>query len=452
MSTTLDAGPSPLRRDDPDGPVGGPATDAAAPTSRVSAVLAVLVVLVGIVLAPPRAPVLGAGEVVLRSGPLEVAAGSGWDTVTLGQRLGPGARLRAGGAEVVLAVAGGTARLAPGSALTLGADEDELTAGAVLLEVDRLRRVRLGAVTAAGEGAWRVDAAPATRVAVYTGGAGVDGARDVALGPLSQSVLAGVDVGAEAPLTYLASDPWDARLAAEPLAVDRAAAALTTSLAALYGTQPQTAAFYGDFVAVDEGLEAALAELAPRATADGRVGPPAPVLLGVVTVRLLVERAALAPADALAEVLATRRAGGTWGVVVVRRDLGADDLRAAADAALRRRAQDQAAGVAAPLIGTPPAGPVDLPAPGVPTPVAPGPGRPGRPGPTPPTDGDGGGGGGGDDDEPGPVGGLVGTVRDLETGVGPVDTTLDELLDPVEGVGRSVDELLRPGVTERILD
>jgi hypothetical protein len=451
VSTTLDVRPSRL----PSGPAGDdpagddPVASSTPFASRLPGLLAVLVVLVGIVLAPPRGPVLGAGEVLLRSGPLEASTDGTWRDVAVGERLGPGAMLRAGGGEVVLDVAGGSVRLAPGTTLTLGRDEDVLTAGAMLLEVDRLRQLRVGAVTAAGTGAWRVETAPTPRVAVYRGGAGVVGTREVALGPLSQSVLNGSDVSAEAPLTYLASDPWDVRLAAEPLAVDRQVAALSSSLAALYGDQPQTVGFYGDFVAVDDGLLTALPELSPRV--DGaRFGPPAPVLVGVVTVRLLVERAALSPVDAATEVLETRRAGGTWGVVVVRRDLGADDLRATADAALRRRAQDQADGVAAPLIG--PGGPPSVPGtdpPVVSQPPAQAPktrdedDAPDDRDPTPPSPGPGDDGDDGDTGD-GPVGDTIETVRGVRTGIDPVDTTLDELLDPVEDVGRSIDELLLP--------
>ncbi len=314
-----------------------------APSARASAWTAVLAVVVAVALAPfGGTGGLPAGVAArLRAGQLERLDGQRWVPVAVDGTVPEGARVRTADGRASLAVAGGTLELAPATEAALTRTRTALAGGSVLVESSRSRTVTRGTVTASGQGAWRVDADGAPRVGVYRGGVAVSDAqgRQVAVGRLAEVSLVDGAPGARAlPLRYRSSDPWDARLVASAIAVDRQASRLTASLAASYGPAVRPAAFYADFATPAD--RPALTALAPAVDGAG-FGPPADVLLGLVVVDMLRTREAMTAAAALDEVTGLRRDGARWGLVLARHGLDSGDLRAAADRALRRQ---QAAG------------------------------------------------------------------------------------------------------------
>lgn len=406
----------------------GPGAGSAGPglrtagTRRIPAWLAVGAALVSLILAPFGTGGLPAGSVArVVSGDVEELRGAVWRPLAPGDLVPEGARVRAG-SLAELEIRRGTLELAEGAEAVLAEEEFTLASGSLLLDTTATRRVVRGAVAAEGRGVWRFDAEVAPRVGVYAGGVGVDlvGAgrasgpdgEQTAVSPYQQLDLSGgTPAPRPLPLRYLSSDPWDARLLAEAISVDRQVVDLTRSLTAAYGREPRPLAFYTDFAAVEGLLAAALPRLAP-VDQDGAFGPPADTLVGVVVAELLVTRAALAPEQAAEEIRRLRRDGATWGLILVRRDLGPEDLRSGIDAALRRRAREQE--LAPPPAPPPP--PIPPPEPS-PPPPSPSPSPSPQPSPTP---------------SPTPDGGSP---------LDPVLEDLGELLDDViPGSGEAVDD------------
>lgn len=399
-------------------------------TGRGAAVVAVLAVLAGLILAPPLGPgQLPAGAAArIVDGPAEVLRAGSWVTPADGI-VRRGEQVRSGSDYARLELRAGELELAPGTRVTVGRDEMTLDTGAVLATVDQLTAVTLDGLVARGLGTFRVDVTPRRRVGVYDGGVAVAaGSVGVAAEAYQEVEVVEAAPTPPAPLRYRGDDRWDVRLLASALAVDSHIDRLETSLASLYGTQLQTPAFYRDFLGVDDRLATALPQLAPRSR-EGRFGPPAPTLVSVVVARTLVERAALSPEEATEELLTARGAGATWGLILVRRDLGVDELRSAAGDALGRRESAVEQGEAAPVAG-PPRGsasrptptPTDGPDEPNPTPT-PSPSPTPSPTPTPPDD----------DEEPDP-----------EPSPSPVEDAVDEAEEVVDDVVDTVDELLDP--------
>lgn len=314
--------------------------------TRAVAGLAVAAALVALIVFPPGGRELPPGVVArVVAGAVELDTASGWQLVRVGAEIPFGARVRVASETARLGVRDGAVELASGGTVVLDADRFDLERGSLLLETTRTRAAGLGAVAAEGEGTWRLDADVAPRVGVYRGGVGVtvrngngQPATPVAVAAYEQlDIVRGLPASRPLPLRYLPSDVWDARFLEDAIAVDRQVADLRRSLAAAYGTAPRPLAFYTAFSAVEGPVVAVLGDLAPQ-QGGAALGPPADVLIAVVVVQLLVDRAGLEPADAAGEVVGLRRDGATWGLVLLRRDLGPDDLREGVDVALRRRA------------------------------------------------------------------------------------------------------------------
>lgn len=274
------------------------------------------------------------------AGPVERQVGEEWVDVAPREELEAGAVLRVRGEQGVLEFAGGHLRLASGTEVLLRDRETvEVDAGSVLLEVDDLVTATWEEVSATGRGTWRLDVADAPRVGVYTGGAAVrdEGGRERSLARLQQVSMTDGSVAAEVvPLRYVGTDPWDARLLADALAVDRFVSQLQQSLTVEYGQRPRRAAFYRSFGidrAVVRGLLSSLGE-----GGAAQVRAPSRILTGLLVSQTLVDRADLAPGPAVGEVVELRDQGAAWGLILLRRDLGVDDLRAVVDGALDQRA------------------------------------------------------------------------------------------------------------------
>lgn len=401
-------------------------TEPAAGAARGAAWLAIAAVVLGLVIAPPglgRVSFDGVGRVL--AGDVEALRAGTWTRLPVGADVLGDEQLRTATEPAQLRVRGGVLALAPGTRVAVGRDTTELRDGAVLFEGDAVRAVRFGAVEVRGRGAFRVDARPSTRVGVYHGGVAVaDGAGQRSVAPLQQVDLTEGRAAEVVALSYVADDPWDARLLSAAIAIDRQLDRTQASLRAVYGTQLQSPEFYRDFIEVDDVLAAALPELSPL-TRGGTFGPPAETLVAVIAARMLVERAGMDVGQAIAEIAEQRRNGATWGLVLRRHDLRADDVRAAADTALRSRAIAVQEGSASPVDDAPAPDAGDGPPGGgdsAPEPPLPDDGTdPGDDG-SDPGDGDGDGGddgggdGGGDDgggDDPDPVDEIEDTVDDV---------------------------------------
>lgn len=250
--------------------------------------------------------------------------------------------LVAGDAGAVLRATGARVEVAPGSVFQLEsglgpmAQTVALRDGSLVADVEVPLSVDATVVTVTGfGGAFRVDRGTTARVATYTAAVGITGDTTVSMTRLHQVPL-GAGQSAVGPIVLDPDDPWDARHAEGALEIDAQLSDLRTGLRATYGSEPQTAAFYRDFVGVTEGLVEALPQLAPVDRGE-RFGPPAETLIAAAAVTTLLEGTGRPLPEILAEVVVDRAAGGTWGVILAQDDLDAAYLRRITDDALRRR-------------------------------------------------------------------------------------------------------------------
>lgn len=323
--------------------------------ARLTATLAVFAVLSGflVAFASQEAEFSGDAFGALASGVLEKfdEADQSWGPIEVGEEISFQTVVRTPvDAEATLRVRTGEVSLAPASLGTLLPGQVELQHGAVLFEVSAFYLGMSDALIARGDGHWRLDAAPNPRVAVYQGTASVTGGlllltvrSEARTLRRFEEVRLDQDVLTEAaPLTYRVDDPWDARLAADLLAIDAVVAQTREGIARTYGTDPRPEDFYTAFTAVDDGIELALERFDTRPGPG--YGPPADVLIAVLVSRLLVESVAIGFPEAIDEVDTIRAAGGTWGFILVRRDLTAADFVRSLDLSLRAIAElgDQA--------------------------------------------------------------------------------------------------------------
>lgn len=401
---------------------------------RVAAVLAVLgALLAGLVAGlAPAAPLtwtLSSGE--LTSEDVQVAADGDVPTDT---------ELTAGDDGAVLRASSARLELAPGSVIELGAPVGpaalalDLREGALVADVDVTLSVGATVATVTGfGGAFRVDRDDVDRVATYTAAVGITGDTAVSMTRLHEVPL-GAPQASVVPIRLDPEDPWDARFAEVPLATDAQIRDLEAGLAATYGTAPQTAAFYTDFVGVTEGLVEALPQLAPVVQGDS-FGPPAPTLVAAAVTTALVEGTGRPLETVLASVLVDRAAGGSWGVLLAQDDLDGAYLRGVTDDALRRRAAQPEPAPVQTTTPTPPADdapePTPTPSPAPAPSPTPSPDPAPSPSPTPSPD-----------PEPSPS---------PEPDSGPIQDTLEDLLGPGEGVLDPLEPLDPVGTVDDLL-
>jgi hypothetical protein len=301
----------------------------------VAAVLGALLAAVGAVAA--RAPLDTTWSVA--TGSVRTATGE----LAAGDDIPFGVAVTVGPNETMLESGIGRLSLAPGTVATLGSPAAgsvgnlKLASGEVLVDTD-IGRYTVNATIAVlvGDGVFRVARSEAPRLAVYRGNAAATSGLFGSLGPFTQLSLDGGS-GDVRPIALDARDPWDVLHAAVPIDTDRQIEQLRVGLEATYGTSPQRPAFYADFVGVTPGLEAALAELAPMVR-GALFGPPADTLIAAAVLETLRLGQGVPQAQIIGQILPSRAAGGSWGVLMAQRDLDASDLRVVADDALRRRA------------------------------------------------------------------------------------------------------------------
>jgi hypothetical protein len=281
---------------------------------------------------------------VVVAGALEtVPRGEDGRALAVGEPVPDDVLVRAAASGATIRVAGTDVELLPGTSLQLGGDVVALVGGSVLVAGGEPALVRVGSAELRGRGVWRVDVGSSGRVAAYRGRVQIDdGARALQLARYEQVDLRDGDLGGTAlPLRYRERDAWDRVHLAEALSVDRLARQLATSLTASHGADLRSTTFYASFAGTDGVVLDRLDDLAPRVL-DGRVGPPADVLLGIAVADALVQDAGFLPRPALSRVIALRRGGATWGLLLVVHDLGPAALEAAAGRALDRAAADGA--------------------------------------------------------------------------------------------------------------
>lgn len=306
--------------------------------ARGSAWMAVGALLVGLIAVPFGGDVGRDGFGRLVDGAVEVDDGDGWRALEVPATVPAGAELRVGNRAARIEVEDGLLTLAEGTRLQADPQTAHLRQGSVLVEAEEPMRVRTGATTAEGRGAWRLDVGVASRVATYGGRLHVaDDQAERTLGRYRQVAIRDGALESELrPLRYREADPWDQWLLADALAVDRLAARLQASLERSYGSDPRQEAFYAAFVVVDDaGLAPALGDLAVVTDGDA-FGPPADILMAVAAIDALRADAALDVEVATERVVGLRRAGATWGLVLIEHDLAAASLRAAMERALEQ--------------------------------------------------------------------------------------------------------------------
>lgn len=321
-------------------PPGPPVPDRAA---RGAAFAAVLALLAG-ALALPAGSLLGSGAfATLLAGSLEVREGEGWRTVPVGATVDDGDELRAVGGLATLDVGTGRLVLGAGAGAVVDGARLSVERGTVLVEDVEPRTLVVDGVATTGTGVWRADAGTRPRLATYGGTLEAsDGSATASLASYRQLTIRDRAIGGApaVPLRYLATDRFDVVHVAEALRVDTVAAALERSLAGTYGEGSREPAFYGAFVVDDDAtVLPRLGDLAPIVE-DDRVGPPAPVLLGIAVaeaVATLTDR----PLDAALDHVVTMRAeGASWGLLLLEAGGGADELSGAAERTLHQAATD----------------------------------------------------------------------------------------------------------------
>ena len=412
---------------DPD-PDAGDGEGTATLGARAPAWMALGALLVALVATPFGVDLGGEAFGRVVDGALEVETPEGWVPLEVPGTVPAGAELRVGAADARIEVEGGLLTLAEGTQLHAEPGMPQVRRGSLLVEAEAPLRARMGATTAEGRGEWRVDVGVASRVATYRARVSVsdgDDGRDLARFR-QVAVRDGALEPVLRPLRYQEEDPWDQWLLADALAVDRLVERLQGTLERTYGAQPREAAFYAAFVAVDDAdLVDDLADLAVTVEGDA-VGPPADLLTAVVAIDALRSEAGLEPAQARERVVELRRAGATWGLVLVEHDLGSAALRAAADRALEQVEQTpppepEPVEPAEPAEAEPADEETADPAPGSPTAPEPEPAPEPDPDPEP------------DDEQDGTLDPVEDTVRDTGDGLG----------DAVEDAGDTVGDLLR---------
>jgi hypothetical protein len=317
---------------------------APAPAARVAAMVAVGAAVVALVLAVLSVTILGgggAGEVV--DGVIEATLSGSGDRVQLvaGDRVPDAATLRTEDGPAAIRVGDGDLSLEDGSTLVVDGGELALERGHLLVSSRDAIRVEVATVVVQGRGVWRADLGATSRIGTYRGRVQADdGPRTRQLARFEQVDLqAGSLAGAAVPMRYSDQDRWDGQHLADALATDRLARQLETSLEAEHGPAPRPEAFFSSFAGADEAVLARLEDLAPRRQAE-HVGPPATVLLGIAVADALVADGGFLPATAVGRVIELRRGGARWGLVLLAHDLGPSSLRAAAERALERAAED----------------------------------------------------------------------------------------------------------------
>jgi hypothetical protein len=328
----------------PAGRADAPVLPTPAPIARFAAMLAVGTAIVALVLGVLGLTLLrggGAGEVV--DGVIEATLAVSGDRVQLvvGDPVPQLATLRTEDGAATIRVGDGDLRLEDGSTLVVDDGGLGLERGHLLVSSRAAVRVEVATVVAEGRGVWRVDLGATSRIGTYRGRVQADdGRRTQQLARFEQIDLRGASLtGAAVPLRYSDQDEWDREHLADALATDRLARQLVTSLEADHGSAPRPPAFYSSFAGADGSVLARLEDLAPRRQAT-QVGPPATVLLGIAVADALVVDGGFLPATAVGRVVELRRGGAGWGLVLLTHDLGPSSLRAAAERALERAAED----------------------------------------------------------------------------------------------------------------
>ena len=408
---------------------------APAAPARTAAVLAVLVALVGAVLGPTGGldPLFARGATVV-AGTIERQVDAAWEPVSVGTAVPDGALVRAPSGIASLGLPDGGVDLAEGTTVQIGPTL-AVRVGTVVVEGDVV--LDTAGTRATGQGTWRWDATG--RAGAYDGSVVLTDAtgRERLVRRLQEArVRDGVVTSPPRPYVYTTDDAFDRRHLADAMGVDDYVDALGAGLTAQYGTAPQPAAFYTDFDGLDGALVAALGDVGFDRDGD-RIGPPADVLVAAAVTDAIVRDAGLDPVAAATEVRDLRLAGATWGLVAQHRDLGASNIRDAADRALARRAAAEQRGDAVPAVpasvsadDTPAAAPSPTPAPTSPgTPDGQGAQDPSDGEATPPSPGP------DADDEPGPLGSAVDQT-------GATDLLGDDLGGLVDDVVDAGDDLL----------
>jgi hypothetical protein len=322
-------------------PSGGhPPAPGARPAALIAVGAAVVAVLVGTLGGSLRGDA-GTGQVVSGVLAVELAASGDQRQLTAGDALPDDADLLAVGGPATIRQAAGELTLAEGTLVSIDAGQLTLQRGSVLVRADGAVPLQVAAVALRGRGTWRVDLGPSPRIATYRGRVQADdGARSLPLSRYEQIDLRGGGLdGSSVPLRYDGDHPWDQQELVDALATDRLAARLSASFAATHGTRAHPTGFYASFVVPDTPVLDHLDQLAPRRR-SGMVGPPAPVLIGMLVTDALVLEGGFLPGRAVSRVVELRRGGASWGLVLLRHDLGPSSLRAAADRALERAASD----------------------------------------------------------------------------------------------------------------
>ncbi len=317
------------------------------PDNRAPGIVAALALIVGLVASPFSGVDPIAAEGVfgrLVDGAAEILDGGEWRQLSNGEIILADQQVRVARTGATFATVEASIAPTPGAALVTQDGGLTIETGSVLVQAAALFRVDAGFVESSGTGAFRVDFGGAPRVGVYRGSAGVrldDPAAETpsaSVGSFEQvSLLDGAPSGDIEPLRYSPVDPWDQSLLAAAIAIDAQVGNICRSLQSTYGGEPRGPDFYDDFVVIDGPLLDALDRYGP-ACPQGTSGAPADVLVNTLAARLLVDQAGLPAQEAVDEVIALRADGAGWGLILLRRDLGLDDVLAAVDDALRRRA------------------------------------------------------------------------------------------------------------------
>ncbi|HVM00493.1 MAG TPA: hypothetical protein VM324_14460 [Egibacteraceae bacterium] len=309
---------------------------------------------------------LSSGEAV------EVAIGTSWQPLSVGDEVPGGARVRTGESEARLAFRGGEVWLAPQAAAVLEDNRLDLLRGEALVQSKGDLDTRWTDVEVDGSGVYRLTPGIAPRIGVYRGEIRVHRPPETrTVRALREAALSSRRLPPSGqPLAYRHDDPWDRLLLADAIAFDGEAERLVRGLTNEYGTEPRSEDFYAGFAVAPERTVPLVARAVRGGATPAGVGPPGEALL------LLFVAQSAADADtpeaiaaALERVVELRSAGARWGLVATELGITARRLAEVVDAAQLRYSARVARveGASPPAAATAP-GAAPRPQPGAPAP------------------------------------------------------------------------------------
>jgi hypothetical protein len=300
----------------------------------------------------------GAAARMSAGGTLDIAVDDGWSPATVGDTIPDGGRVRTGTAEARLELRHGEVWLAPHSMAVVTMDVVDVIRGDLLVASGGTLAARWAEVEIDGQGVFRLTPGVAPVARVYGGEGEVRRPGERRSVPaLRQVNLAASRLPAPVPLDYETADPWDRALLPLAVTFDEEISRIGRGIDRQHGVEPQDAAFYATFAAVDETVIPILASASRLLTEKG-FGPPSDALLTLFMAEVVAAVEETDLATAAQRVSRQRSAGARWGLLALEYEITTSELSRAVGLGEQRRLASVEEGIVEPPLRT-----ADAPAP-----------------------------------------------------------------------------------------